>query len=109
VAGLLVTDVETRRIAASLLRVVGAFQLFDGLQGVATGALRGAGITAFTFGANLVSYWLVGLPVAVALAFGLGLGPVGLYVGLTAGLGLAAALLVGRFVVASRRGIRPVV
>jgi MATE family multidrug resistance protein len=76
---------------------------------VATGVLRGAGITTFTFAANLVSYWLVGLPVAVALAFGAGLGPVGLYLGLTLGLAVAAALLVGRFVVVSRRAILPVV
>lgn len=80
------------------LVLVGAlFQISDGLQAVGAGVLRGAGETSLTFRANVVGHWLVGLPVAIGLAFGLDLGVVGLWLGLTAGLTVVAVILVKRF------------
>ena len=73
------------------------FQIFDGIQGVAAGALRGAGDVRFPFLANLGGHWLVGFPLALVLGFGLHLGAVGLWWGLLTGLGMVAALLTWRF------------
>lgn len=92
-------------LGASLLVVASAFQLFDGIQGVAAGALRGAADVRFAFVANVGAHWLVGLPLALWLAFGVGLGAQGLWVGLLVGLVLVAALLLWRFVVVAARPI----
>src|SRR5512143_1857674 len=59
---------------APLLLVAAAFQVCDGIQGVGAGVLRGAGDTRFTFAANMVGHWLVGLPVAIGLGLLLGQG-----------------------------------
>jgi MATE family multidrug resistance protein len=89
-------------LAATLLRIAAGFQLVDGMQAVAAGALRGAGITRWAFVANVIAHWTVGLPVGVALAYGLSLGPAGLWYGLTTGLALVAAALTTKFVRATR-------
>jgi MATE family multidrug resistance protein len=81
-------------IGVTLLRVAAAFQLFDGVQGVTTGALRGLGDTRTAMIANLVGHWLIGLPFAAFVAFQLGFGVVGLWVGLSVGLTLVAIVLV---------------
>ncbi len=91
--------------AAALLAVAAAFQLSDGLQTVASGALRGAGDTRATFAIHLVSHWAVGMP-AVLLLVG-PLGPRGVWWGLTFGLTAAAAALVSRFVWKARKGYDP--
>lgn len=83
--------------AVPLLLVAAVFQLSDGAQAVAAGALRGAGDTRFPLVANLVGHYLVGLPIGVLLAFGLGLGAKGLWWGLSAGLTGVALALVWRF------------
>jgi MATE family multidrug resistance protein len=72
---------------AALLAVAAAFQLFDGLQVVATGVLRGAGDTRTPFTWNLVGHWLLGLPLGIYLCFSRGQGAIGLWVGLLVGLG----------------------
>jgi MATE family multidrug resistance protein len=78
----------------ALLRVAAAFQLFDGLQGVTTGALRGLGDTRTAMLANLVGHWLVGLPIATFAAFGLGWGVIGLWAGLSLSLTLVGIILI---------------
>jgi multidrug resistance protein, MATE family len=83
---------EDRAVIASTTRLfvlAAAFQLFDGVQVVATGVLRGAGETRWSMICNLIAHWGIGLPIGYALAFGLGNGIVGLWVGLTIGLVLA--------------------
>jgi len=70
----------------SLLFVAALFQLFDGIQVVATGILRGAGDTRTPMICNLVGHWLLGLPVGYALCFIWKGGVVGLWVGLSMGL-----------------------
>jgi multidrug resistance protein, MATE family len=86
IARLFSPDLVVIRTGARLLLVAAAFQLFDGLQTVATGALRGAGDTKTPMLANFVAYWLIGLPVGYLLCFKLGWGAVGVWIGLCAGL-----------------------
>src|SRR5688500_17171578 len=84
--GIFTEDPATAELAASLLGVAAAFQLFDGVQAVAAGALRGAGDVRFPFAINVAAHWLVGLPLSLYLAFWLGWGARGLWWGLMAGL-----------------------
>jgi MATE family multidrug resistance protein len=77
----------------SLLLVAAIFQLFDGLQVVATGILRGAGDTRTPMVYNLLGHWLLGLPVGYALCFIWGKGVVGLWIGLSIGLIAVGAVL----------------
>jgi len=76
-----------------LLRIAAFFELFDGLQIVATGALRGLGETRTPMIAHLVGYWVVGMPVVWVLCFPLGWGARGIWVGLSAALILIGAAL----------------
>jgi len=79
-----------------LLPIAGVFQVFDGLQVVAAGALRGVGDTRVPMVLNLVGFWLLGLPVSVALGFGLDWGPTGVWWGLAIGIGAVAVMLASR-------------
>ncbi|MEO0325020.1 MAG: MATE family efflux transporter [Myxococcota bacterium] len=104
-ARLLSDEAGVVAVATPLLVVAGAFQVVDALQGVAAGALRGAGDTRTTMVANLIGHYAVGLPVGLALAYALGLGVTGLWWGLSAGLGSVALLLTVRFAQLSGRSI----
>ena len=86
-------DPAVVRVGASLLLVAAAFQLFDGLQVVTTGALRGAGDTKNPMLANGIAYWLIGIPLGSFLCFRLGWGAVGVWIGLCAGLMLIGTAL----------------
>jgi len=87
---------EVVSLAALLIPVAGAFQLFNGLQVVASAALRGLGDTRVPIAVYIAGFWVVGLPVGAWIGFGRGAGPVGLWWGLTAGLAIVAVLLVLR-------------
>jgi len=106
-ARLFTSDPAVAGEAARLFLVAAVFQISDGLQGAGAGVLRGAGDTRFTFGANMVGHWLLGLPVALGLGLHLGLGVTGLWWGLCAGLSVVAAALLLRFLRISRDTIRP--
>lgn len=84
-------------LGAHILAIVAAFQIFDGAQGVATGALRGIGDTRFPMLANFVGYWALGLPPGAWLCFGMHLGLAGLWIGLTLALVTIAAVLALRW------------
>jgi multidrug resistance protein, MATE family len=84
--GAFTRDERVLQLGVSLLAVAAIFQLFDGIQGVATGVLRGVGDTRTPMLWNLVGHWFVGLPTGYALCFALGLGVVGLWWGLSIGL-----------------------
>jgi len=88
------TDATVIAMGARLLLVAAAFQLFDGLQVVSTGILRGLGDTRTPMLCNLVGHWCLGLPLAWALCFPAGWGVFGLWVGLSAGLIGVGAVLV---------------
>jgi MATE family multidrug resistance protein len=82
-----------------LLFVAAVFQLFDGLQAVTTGALRGLADTRTPMLWNLAGHWLIGLPLGYTLCFLLGRGVTGLWWGLSAGLmicGVALLITWGR-------------
>jgi MATE family, multidrug efflux pump len=89
-------DAAVVALAASLIPIAGVFQVFDGVQCVATGILRGAGESRPAAAANLVGYWIVGLPFGWWLTTRAGLGPPGIWWGLTLGLAAVAALLAWR-------------
>lgn len=95
-AGAYVTEPGVVALAATLIPLAGVFQLFDGVQAVAGGALRGAADTRAAMLANILGFWAVGLPIGLTLAFRFGMGPRGLWWGLVAGLAAVAAVLVLR-------------
>lgn len=80
-----------------LLGVAALFQLADGMQVMALGLLRGVRDTGVPMWLAAVSYWLIGIPCSYVLAFPLGYGGVGLWLGLVVGLVCAAASLMWRF------------
>ena len=96
-------DERVIAIGVDLLRIAALFQLFDGVQAVAAGALRGAGDVRFPFVANVLGHWFVGFPVALTLGFALHGGARGLWWGLTCGLVVVSVALALRFAAISRR------
>ncbi|MFZ9199280.1 MAG: MATE family efflux transporter [Paracoccaceae bacterium] len=81
----------------ALLACAALFQLADGMQVMALGLLAGVQDTKVPMVLASVSYWLIGIPASYALAFPLGFGPVGLWLGLVVGLAMAAISLMARF------------
>lgn len=101
IASLYTRDESVAAIASSLLVLAALFQLPDGIQALFAGALRGLRDTRVAMLLVAFAYWCIGLPLA-ALALGLDRGPQGMWIGLIAGLGVAAALLAARFIWSSR-------
>jgi MATE family multidrug resistance protein len=98
-------DSEVIGLGADLLVIAALFQLFDGVQTVAGGALRGAGDVRYSLFANLAGHWLIGFPLACLLGLVGGGGVRGIWWGLTAGLVSVAVLLSLRFAKISGRVI----
>lgn len=96
-AGLMSDDPAVIETVVALFVVVAVFQISDGVQAVGAGALRGTGDTTFTFWANIVGHWCIGLPVAYLLGVRGPYGVVGLWWGLSAGLTAVAVALIVRF------------
>ena len=94
IARIYTPELAVVRAGGVLLTVAAVFQLFDGLQVVATGALRGAGNTRTPMFANLIGYWILGLPLGAFLCFELNYGAVGMWVGLCLALILIGSVLV---------------
>jgi multidrug resistance protein, MATE family len=92
--GAFTSDEAVLTVGTSLLLVAAVFQLFDGLQGVATGVLRGLGDTRSPMLWNLAGHWFIGLPLGYVLAFVLGFGVIGLWWGLSTGLIICGVALV---------------
>ena len=84
--GAFTSDPRVLEVGVSLLMVAAVFQLFDGLQAVATGVLRGLGDTRTPMIWNLAGHWFVGLPLGYVLCFTVGIGVIGLWWGLSTGL-----------------------
>lgn len=92
-------------LAATLLPIAGAFQIADGLQVVGAGLMRGMGRPQAGAIVNLIGFYAVGLPLAYLLAFPLGLGMIGIWWGMAAGLGGVAAMLVAWVARTSKRPV----
>ncbi|MEA2639183.1 MAG: multidrug resistance protein family [Chloroflexota bacterium] len=100
IVSLFSADPAVLEVGMMLLVVAASFSIFDGLQTVGTGVLRGTGDTRTSLLCNVLCFWLVGIPLAVVLGFGAGLGVAGLWAGTAIGLGLLGTTLL---VIWSRR------
>jgi MATE family multidrug resistance protein len=92
-------------LAISFLRVAAAFQLVDGAQVIGAGMLRGLHDTRWPLIFALVGYWGVGLGIGSWLAFAADWKGVGIWIGLASGLGVVAAMMLGRWLLRSRIGL----
>jgi MATE family multidrug resistance protein len=104
IARLFVREHDVVVLAAHLLVIAGIFQLVDGIQVIGSGLLRGLRETLSPMVITVAAYWFVALPLGGWLMFSLHEGASGMWIGLAAGLAVAAALLVVRFVGQMRRG-----
>jgi MATE family multidrug resistance protein len=93
ILGLYTREPAVVGLGVRLLAVAAFFQVFDGTQVAMTGALRGLGETRLPMIVNLAGHWLVGLPVGLSLAFVVGQGVFGLWIGLCLGLCVVAVTL----------------
>ncbi len=97
IAGAYSTSPAVQAGTVSLLALAGLFQLSDGVQVAANGALRGLKDTRVPVLITMFAYWGVGMPLGLALAFPGGMAARGMWIGLFAGLSVAAILLTWRF------------
>lgn len=95
-AGLYTTDAGVLAVAVALIPIAGLFQVFDGLQVVGAGVLRGAGDTRAPMVIGLLGFWLVGMPVSIYLGLYTAMRAVGLWVGFVFGLAAVACFLLLR-------------
>jgi len=91
------TNHATAELAATLLLIGATFFVTDGVQGIAAGALRGLNDTRVPMLFSAVSFWLIGFSAAYVLAFPLGRGPIGIWIGFAVSVATYAALLIWRF------------
>lgn len=97
IPGLFIADSEVIAIAGLLMLIAGMFQLFDGLQVVMLGALRGYEDVKIPVIIILVAYFLIALPMGYLMAFVLKLGAAGIWIGYLLGLITVGGLLLTRF------------
>src|SRR5690606_3583604 len=97
VVALYTSDVAVAALASSLLLYAAAFQYPDGIQVLSAGALRGLKDTRVPMFLAALAYWGIGMPLGAYLGLVLGWGPRGMWIGLIAGLSVAAFLLARRF------------
>ena len=90
------SDPGVLALAVLLMPIAGVFQVFDGLQVVSIGLLRGLGDTRVPMLVNIVGFWCIGIPVSLTLGFVVGYGAVGLWWGLVVGLVIVATFLIVR-------------
>jgi len=102
VVAIYTSEPEVVALAVSLLVYAAAFQLADGLQIAAAGALRGYKDTHIPMVYSAIAYWGVGFTLGWYLTFRTDLGPAGMWIGIIAGLCVAAVLMGGRFLRLSR-------
>jgi multidrug resistance protein, MATE family len=95
-------DLQTVAVGVRLLAVAAVFQIFDAIQGIGTGALRGLGKTRGPMVVNLVAYGVIGLPIGYILCFKTSWGIYGLWSGLTLALIFAAGLVLAMWWKGSR-------
>ena len=108
-AGVYSNDVMVLALAALLLPLAGLFAVFDGLQVVAIGLLRGLGDTRMPMIVNVIGFWCIGMPVSLWLGFGLDYGAVGLWWGLVVGLIIVAVFLIVRVRQREQHGLERII
>ncbi|MCP5061409.1 MAG: MATE family efflux transporter [Ignavibacteriae bacterium] len=94
---LYIGDMEVIEVASGLLIIAALFQLSDGIQAVGIGILRGLTDVKIPMYITFVSYWIIGIPVSLFLAFSFDMEAMGVWIGLLLGLTIAAVLFVIRF------------
>jgi MATE family multidrug resistance protein len=99
------TDAEVIALAASLLIYAAVFQVSDGLQVAAAGALRGMKDTRVPMLYSVLAYWMIGMSVGWWLTFRAEWGPAGMWIGILTGLSVAAVMLTARYWRLSRQRI----
>lgn len=95
-ASLYIDEQPVIKLAASIMIVVGVFQLFDSLQIGSVAMLRGLHDARMPAFMGFVAYWVIGIPIGILLSIQMGYGAVGVWCGLATGLFIACALLVPR-------------
>jgi putative efflux protein, MATE family len=103
IVGLYTEDLQVQTLAIQLLYMAAIFQLSDGMQVGALGALRGLKDTKIPLVANVAAYWGLGLPFAYLVGIHFNVGPAGLWVGLITGLSTAAVFHSWRFRILTNR------
>jgi MATE family multidrug resistance protein len=96
-------DAVVAPLAVSLLFYAAIFQYSDGIQICAAGALRGYKDTRVPMIYTIISFWIVGMTIGYYLTFNAAMGPAGMWIGMIAGLSVAAVLMLARFQRSSRR------
>jgi MATE family multidrug resistance protein len=102
IVGIYTRDLAVSGLAATLLLYAAAFQFPDGIQVLSAGALRGLKDTRVPMFLAAFAYWGIGMPLGAGLGLGLGWGTRGMWIGLIAGLTVAAVLMGARFLRSSR-------
>lgn len=97
---------EIAALVSVLLVIAAIFQVFDGLQAIASHALRGLKDAVMPLVIAGIGYWIIGFGAAYVLGFPLGLRAPGLWAGLAIGLIFTGSLLAWRFEVLAKRGAR---
>ncbi len=105
IADVYTSDFPVRDLAAKLIILAAVFQLSDGLQVSASGALRGLKDTRVPMLVNIMAYWGIGLPLGYLLGIRYGMGPQGFWIGMIAGLTIAACIHPLRFYRLTRRAL----
>lgn len=90
-------------VASKLMMIAGAFALFDGIQGVGVGILRGIQDVRIPTIITFIAYWVINLPVGYFLGFTLGLGVYGIWYGFVISLAITAFFLTWRFRILTRQ------
>jgi MATE family multidrug resistance protein len=101
--GIFTSDRGVTATAETLLVAAAIFQVFDAIQVVASGALRGLGETQIPMYATLAAHWAIGLPIGYVMAFAAGQGVLGLWIGLCSGLVAAGIMLLAAWAWKVRR------
>lgn len=106
IVGIYTDDLVVAPLAVGLLFYAAIFQYPDGLQMLAAGALRGYKDTRMPVLITIISFWIVGMTLGYYLTFNRAMGPAGMWIGMIAGLTVAAGLMLLRFQHTSNRFIR---
>lgn len=101
---LYIDNPEVVALAVPLLVIASIFQVFDGIQAIGVGILRGMSDVTIPTAITFVAYWVIGFPAAYVLMQVYGMGLDGIWYGLTAGLGVSALSVTLRFLLKSRGG-----